>query len=72
MIFCLKVYVTGAMFVLCDRMFLIQLKDTNLEFAAVLAFSSGFVGIISIFNFERTVGTGGEIISGNSRMIENY
>lgn len=46
----LKVWVIGALFIISDKMFLISTKGLDVLFTTALAFCSGFVGIISLFN----------------------
>lgn len=50
LIYSLKVWVISALFVISDRFFLISTKGLNVSFTTALAFCSGFVGIISLFN----------------------
>ena len=46
----LKVWIIGSLFVISDRIFLISTKGINVQFTATIAFSSGFLGIIALFN----------------------
>ena len=50
LIYSLKVWVISALFIISDRLFLISTKGLNISFTTALAFCSGFVGIISLFN----------------------
>ena len=45
----LKVWLTGILFIISNKMFLISTKDQDEGFTASLAFASGFIGIIYIF-----------------------
>ena len=45
----LKVWMTGILFLISNKMFLICTKDQDEAFTASLAFASGFIGIIYIF-----------------------
>ena len=48
-IYSLKVWATGVLFIISDKLFLISTKNQNEDFTASLAFASGFIGIIYIF-----------------------
>jgi len=48
--FCLKAFIIGALFVSCDRFFLVHIKAVDSSLSANLSFAFGFVGIISVFN----------------------
>jgi hypothetical protein len=50
LVYSLKVWVIGALFIISDKMFLISTKGLDVSFTTALAFCSGFVGIISLFN----------------------
>lgn len=50
LIYALKVWVIGALFIVSDRVFLIYTKDIDVQLTTAIAFSSGFLGIISLFN----------------------
>lgn len=54
MSFSIKTFLAGSIFIATGKLFLIHLKDIDINFASVLAFSSGFVGIIGLFNFSFT------------------
>ena len=45
----LKAWLTGVLFIISEKMFLISTKDMDEVFTASLAFASGFIGIIYIF-----------------------
>ena len=45
----LKVWLTGVLFIIADKMFLICTKNQDKGFTAALAFASGFIGMIYIF-----------------------
>ena len=45
----LKVWLTGVLFIIADKMFLICTKNQDEGFTAALAFASGFIGMIYIF-----------------------
>ncbi|MBR6170961.1 MAG: hypothetical protein IKQ51_09735 [Bacteroidaceae bacterium] len=45
----LKVWLTGVLFIIADKMFLICTKNQDKSFTAALAFASGFIGMIYIF-----------------------
>lgn len=45
----LKVWLTGVLFIVADKMFLISTKNQDEGFTAALAFASGFIGMIYIF-----------------------
>lgn len=45
----LKAWLTGVLFIISDKLFLISTKNQNQDFTAALAFASGFIGIIYIF-----------------------
>ena len=45
----LKVWLTGVLFIVSDKMFLISTKNQDQDFTAALAFASGFIGMIYIF-----------------------
>lgn len=45
----IKVWLTGVLFIISDKLFLISTKGQNVDFTASLAFASGFIGIIYIF-----------------------
>ena len=44
-----KAWLTGVLFIISEKMFLISTKDMDEVFTASLAFASGFIGIIYIF-----------------------
>ena len=44
-----KVWLTGVLFIISDKLFLISTKNLDVDFTASLAFASGFIGIIYIF-----------------------
>lgn len=50
LIYCFKVWLTGCLFMISDKIFLISNKEADLQFTTAIAFSAGFVGIISLFN----------------------
>lgn len=45
----MKVWATGILFIIADKLFLISTKSQDADFTASLAFASGFIGIIYIF-----------------------
>ena len=45
----MKAWLTGVLFIISEKMFLISTKDMDEVFTASLAFASGFIGIIYIF-----------------------
>lgn len=45
----LKAWLTGVLFIISDKLFLISTKNQNQDFTASLAFASGFIGMIYIF-----------------------
>ena len=45
----LKVWLTGVLFIVAEKMFLISTKNQDKGFTAALAFASGFIGMIYIF-----------------------
>lgn len=45
-----KVWLTGCLFMVSDKIFLIYNKETDIQFTTAIAFSAGFMGIISLFN----------------------
>lgn len=45
----LKVWLTGILFIISDKLFLISTKNQDENFTVSLAFASGFIGIIYIF-----------------------
>lgn len=49
-VYSFKVWIISALFTISDRLFLISTKGLDVSFTTALAFSSGFVGIISLFN----------------------
>lgn len=49
-IYSLKVWIIGTLFIVSDRIFLIYTKDIDIQLTTAIAFSSGFLGIISLFN----------------------
>lgn len=52
--FCFQIYIVGALFVMCDRIYLIHIKSENQSLTAILSFAFGFIGIISVFNMTFT------------------
>lgn len=46
----LRVWLIGALFMVSDKIFLISTKGLNVQFTTAIAFSAGFLGIISLFN----------------------
>lgn len=48
--FSMQVFASGAIFILCDRIYLISLKESSTTLASTLSFAFGFIGIISVFN----------------------
>jgi hypothetical protein len=52
--FCSQVFISGALFVICDRIYLMHLRTENMSLAATLSFALGFVGVISVFNMSFT------------------
>lgn len=48
-VYSLKVWLTGVLFIISSKMFLISTKNMDEVFTASLAFASGFIGIIYIF-----------------------
>ena len=50
LIYSLKVWIISALFIISDKLFLISTKGLDISFTTALAFCSGFVGIISLFN----------------------
>ena len=49
--FSFKVFIGGALFVLSDRFMLIKMKEYDNETASLLAFSFGFLGVVSVINY---------------------
>ena len=47
--FIIKVWITGILYTISDKIFLISTKGLNSDLTTAISFSSGFVGIISIF-----------------------
>lgn len=45
-----KVWLTGCLYMVSDKIFLIYNKETDVQFTTAIAFSAGFLGIISLFN----------------------
>lgn len=50
MLYSLKVWLIGALFTTSDKIFLISTKGLDAQFTTAIAFSAGFIGIISLFN----------------------
>lgn len=50
LLYCFRVWSVGALFMISDRIFLIYTKGTDVHFTTAIAFSAGFLGIISLFN----------------------
>lgn len=50
LVYSFKVWIISALFIISDRLFLISTKGLDVSFTTALAFCSGFVGIISLFN----------------------
>lgn len=50
LVYCFKVWIIGALFIISDKLFLISTKGLDISFTTALAFCSGFVGIIGLFN----------------------
>lgn len=50
LIYSFKVWVISTLFLVTDRIFLIATKNVDPIFTTAIAFSSGFVGIIALFN----------------------
>lgn len=50
LLYSLAVWVIGCLFTISDRIFLISTKGYDLQFTTAIAFASGFLGIISLFN----------------------
>lgn len=49
--FSLRVFIVGSIFSLTDRLVIIKMKNVNEDITALLAFSFGFLGVISVLNF---------------------
>jgi len=49
-LYCFKIWIIGFLFTIADRMFLIQTKGLDDKVTTAVAFSSGFIGVISLFN----------------------
>lgn len=50
-LFCLRVFVAGALFAYADRMIIIKMKNYNADIASLFAFAFGFLGVVSVLNF---------------------
>lgn len=50
LVYSLKVWLIASLFNVSDRIFIILTKDINIQFTTAIAFASGFIGIISLFN----------------------
>ena len=68
----LQVFSAGALYVLCDRLYLIHLKNVSPDLASVLGFSLGFVGVISVFNKSFTNYFIGTINPENKKQITQF
>jgi len=51
LIFCLRVFLAGALFTYADRMIIIKMKNYDPDISALFAFSFGFLGVVSVLNF---------------------
>lgn len=49
LLYSFKVWCTGILFIISERIFLISIKNIDAKFTASIAFATGFVGIISLF-----------------------
>lgn len=71
-IYSLKVWTIGTLFIVSDRIFLIYTKDINPQLTTAIAFSSGFLGIISLFNASFTNYFLSNLSSERIEEVKNY
>ena len=70
--FIFNVWIIGMLFTISDKIFLISTKGLNQELTTAIAFSSGFVGIISLFNSTFSNFFLAKLSSNNLCDIDNY